>query len=389
LRTKPSSVGFLLLILFLGLAVFILTSVDTVDASSHYSYEHAEKMRISGKIEWRDYGADAFQEAVEQNKPVFLLLTAPSWCYWCHVYTSDDFIYHPLVYPIINEKMVPIYVDADQRQDLTRKYLEGGWPSTTVLTPSNQRLFGYSGPRTVGNMVVTMEEAVQYVKSSKFFSDLSYNYEIYGTTIPTTTQLSNLVIDHTLNILSSYDPVKGGFGTDKKFPQGRSLDFAIENYDSSQDIEFLTLARNTLTNQYTDPNQLTEQYHLFDPIEGGFHRYSMEPDWSSPHYEKMLNLNARLLKAYAHLSTADPDNSLALLVAEKTDEYIRTNWYDEKLGGFYANTDVKGGKAYYQQNPRPLKGLELKRLNIQIGIPKRYSHTFTYGRLRTTLNIET
>jgi hypothetical protein len=94
LRTKPSSVGFLLLILFLGLAVFILTSVDTVDASSHYSYEHAEKMRISGKIEWRDYGADAFQEAVEQNKPVFLLLTAPSWCYWCHVYTSDDFIYH-------------------------------------------------------------------------------------------------------------------------------------------------------------------------------------------------------------------------------------------------------------------------------------------------------
>ena len=140
------------------LAFFLSTSVAF--ASNHYGYEHATEMTESGRINWREYGPDAFNEAALKNKPIFLLLTAPTWCYWCHVYSSDDFIYNENLYPYIDENFVPIYVYADKRQDLTRQYLEGGWPSTTVMTPNRERLFGFSGTRSIKNILTNLKEAV-------------------------------------------------------------------------------------------------------------------------------------------------------------------------------------------------------------------------------------
>ena len=66
----------------LGLVLALVWSPTLALATSHYSYENSEKELLSQKIHWRDFGAEAFSEAVNQNKPIFLLLTAPSWCYW-------------------------------------------------------------------------------------------------------------------------------------------------------------------------------------------------------------------------------------------------------------------------------------------------------------------
>lgn len=86
-------------------------------AKEHFSYELSE--RLKPLIEWREYGPAAFEEAVRGRKPIFLLLTAPSWCYWCQVYESEEYLFHPSVASYINENFIPIYVDADRRQDLT------------------------------------------------------------------------------------------------------------------------------------------------------------------------------------------------------------------------------------------------------------------------------
>ncbi len=40
-------------------------------------------------------------------------MTAPSWCYWCQVYESEDYLFHPELVPFINSETVPVYVDAD------------------------------------------------------------------------------------------------------------------------------------------------------------------------------------------------------------------------------------------------------------------------------------
>jgi uncharacterized protein len=338
---------------FLILTLLILFLFPQISfATSHYTFEHAEEMRTSGRVEWRDYGPEAFTEAINENKPIFLLLTAPTWCYWCHVYTSDDYVYHPEVYPVINENFIPIYVDADKRQDLTRQYLEGGWPSTTVMAPNRERLFGYSGPRPIPWMTANLRQASDFVKSRGFFNQIQYGYEKTDPIIPSNNDLNNLINNYAGSILGSYDSGHGGFGTGQKFPQGRTLDFSLELYELTDDDRWLEIVENTLKNQYTEIDDLENNYNLFDPIEGGFHRYGTTREWTPPHYEKMLYDNSRLLKAYSHLLQIKADDQIAKKVVEKTLAFIENNWYDEVNGGFYGNSDVHGEDEYYGKNPR-------------------------------------
>jgi len=348
--------------IFLRLVILSIIFISTFSViyATEYSYEHAEELKHL--IQWRDYGSDVFEEARTDNKPIFLFLTAPSWCYWCQVYESEDYLYNFQVVKIINEKFIPVYVDADQRQDLTRKYLEGGWPSTTLLTPSMERLFGYSGPRPVPNMIANLQNTIDYTNTQSFASFVSYDYEKNTPIIPTETELSRLIDGYNAYTQNLYDPTFGGFGTGIKFPQGRTLDFSLETYEITGNKEFLNMVQNTIRNQYTDINTIQTKYKLFDPIEGGFHRYATNQDWSTPHYEKMLYDNARLLKTYAHLLQITPDDIQVREVVDKTQSYVQTNWYDNVNGGFFANTDAgpgegdseEGDDGYYHKINRSL-----------------------------------
>ena len=62
-----------------------------------------------------------------------MLITAV-WCYWCHVY-RDETLHTETITDYVNENYIPVFVDADKRQDLTRQYLAGGWPSTVLFSP--------------------------------------------------------------------------------------------------------------------------------------------------------------------------------------------------------------------------------------------------------------
>jgi hypothetical protein len=44
-------------------------------AEEKYSFEKTEELK--SLIEWREYNSNTFQEAITNNKPTFLLLTAP------------------------------------------------------------------------------------------------------------------------------------------------------------------------------------------------------------------------------------------------------------------------------------------------------------------------
>ena len=123
--------------------------------------------KMNDLITWREYCQKAFEEAKNEGKPIFLLLTAPAWCHWCHVYEGNNHLYHPDVYPVINERFIPILVDADKRQDLTRLWLEGGWPTTILLTPDRNKIISYSGAIPVHEILNHLNYAVEFVKNKK------------------------------------------------------------------------------------------------------------------------------------------------------------------------------------------------------------------------------
>ena len=74
---------------------------------------------------------------------------------------------------------------------------------------------------------------------------------------------------------------------------------------------------------------------LYDEVEGGFFRYATQRDWSVPHYEKMLEDNARLIRLYAEASLHAADHDLGdpdlyrRTAAGAVDYLLATLWREE------------------------------------------------------------
>ena len=346
-------VSFIIMKVFYRILCLVLLFVipGVILANEKYSFEKAE--RLKPLIERRDYSPSVFVEASEQKKPIFLLLTAPSWCYRCQVYESEEYLFDPRIIEIINTKTVPVYVDADLRQDLTRKYLEWGWPSTTVMSPTWERIFGYSWPRPIENMIENINNARSFVQTSGTWA---IQQELYVTAwLP---ELQEASLDRMMQNFESqatngFDSQFGWFGTAKKFPQWRVLNHFVEKYKETKEQKRIDMVALTLEQQYTDLSELSTNYNLYDPVEGWFHRYGVARDRSPPHYEKMLYDNVRLLNAYHNYWTTWLDDPYVAEVVAGTWKYLLNDYYDAENWWFYANTDVNGEDAYYAKNPRP------------------------------------
>ncbi len=94
----------------------------------------------------------------------------------------------------------------------------------------------------------------------------------------------------------SFDPVDGGFGAAPKFPHAAELDFCLRAWAMDADAEALQMVRLTL--------ERMADGGIHDQLGGGFCRYSVDGQWSIPHFEKMLYDNGPLLGLYAELARA-------------------------------------------------------------------------------------
>ena len=92
---------------------------------------------------------------------------------------------------------------------------------------------------------------------------------------------------------------------------------------------------------------------VFDPIAGGFSRYSVDERWHVPHFEKMLYDNAQLVQLYSKAYKITNDQWYKEVI-EKTLKYIQNEMTDAS-GAFYSALDadsensngVKEEGAYY------------------------------------------
>jgi uncharacterized protein YyaL (SSP411 family) len=88
----------------------------------------------------------------------------------------------------------------------------------------------------------------------------------------------------------AFDRNFGGFGGPPKFPQVWAIDLAFHLHPRTGEKKWLEMATLTLDHM--------REGELYDLIDGGFFRYSTSDDWDSPHYEKLLEVNAHLLSLY-------------------------------------------------------------------------------------------
>ena len=285
------------------------------------------------EIRWHPWGPEAFQEGAREDKPILLAISAV-WCHWCHVMDETSYSDEQVI-SLVNERYVPVRVDNDQRPDINARYNMGGWPTTAFLTSEGEVLAGltYVPPdqmRQLLDQVSTHFQGNREAIEARVREMRSDRQQ--ATTGARGGGLSPSVVEQTLAAVGdAYDPVHGGFGNAPKFPHTEALELLLYAGQRRDDRDLLHMARKTLERMSVGG--------VFDQEWGGFFRYATNRDWSVPHFEKMLEDNANLLRNLLHLHRISGDQGHAD-VARRVIDYVDRWLSDPDTGTFYGSQDA-------------------------------------------------
>jgi hypothetical protein len=299
---------------------------------------------------WHEWGAEAFEKAKRENKPVLLDIGAV-WCHWCHVMDRESYEDAETA-KVLNEHFVAVKVDRDERPDVDSRYQaavatisgQGGWPLTAFLTSDGKPFFGGTyfpaderyGRPSFRRVLLTMANAFQERRAEveesagSVLTMIEHNESFSGRSGEPGAPLLEKIV---ASAVGQFDARNGGFGSQPKFPHTGALDLLVdaatrggESAGAARNAAIVTLKKMTAGG-------------IHDQLAGGFHRYSVDEQWIVPHFEKMAYDNSELLKNYAHAfqSFADPEFAqVANGILRWMDEWLS----DRECGGFYASQDA-------------------------------------------------
>ncbi|MFB6252780.1 MAG: DUF255 domain-containing protein [Halobellus sp.] len=266
-------------------------------------------------VEWREWGPAPFEEAAAADRPVLLALTA-TWCDSCHEMDAETYG-EPRIAANVNDGFIPVRVDIDRHPRVRERYNMGGFPSTVFCTPSGKVLSGatYLGPDGMRQVLGSVRDRW----NQRGEDGGRIPRALAGEPTPAGA-VDERIESHLAGQLDEkWDPRFAGWGTDAKFPLPGTIEFALKRA-RGQATETLSVIGES----------------LYDDEVGGFYRYAEARDWSDPHTEKVLDVNAALIRAFAngYLYTGNGD---LLDPAVGTREFlVETLWNGSTFGGSVA-----------------------------------------------------
>jgi uncharacterized protein YyaL (SSP411 family) len=274
------------------------------------------------KVEWREWGPEAFAAAGRAGKPVLLALRA-SWCEECHEMDRTTYA-EPRIAANVNDGFVPVRVDVDRHPRVRDRYNMGGFPSTVFLTPEGTVITGATFLGVDG-----FREILDAVRRTWDGSGLEAGSvpRALADADPPGGALSARVEGHMVEqLLAAYDDEFGGWGTDVKFPLPRTVEFALVRA-RDQATRTLEAVRTRLT----------------DTHDGGFYRFARNRDWSDPSREKLTDENAALVRAFAHGYRYTGEEAYLDTAARGVDYLTTDLWTGEAFAASQGGAD-----AYYR-----------------------------------------
>lgn len=306
--------------------------------TSPYLLQHA-----NNPVHWKAWNATSLSKAKEQNQLIIISI-GYSACHWCHVMEHESFE-NEAVAAVMNTHYVNIKVDREERPDVDAVYMkavqimtgQGGWPLNIVALPDGRPVWGGTyfrkdewidtleqlqkmyqvAPEKMIDYAEKLHQGIQAIAIVQNDGTVTTNQKL---------QLENLVTQWK----KSFDWEFGGLARAPKFMMPNNYQFLLRYAHQNQDTELLEFVNLTLTKMAYGG--------IFDTVDGGFSRYSVDLKWHVPHFEKMLYDNGQLISLYsdAYKLTQNP---LYKNTIEKTLQFVTKEWKTIE-GGFYSALDA-------------------------------------------------
>jgi len=309
------------------------------DATSPYLLQHA-----NNPVDWYPWGDEAFAKARREDKPIFLSV-GYSACHWCHVMEHGCFENEALAKQL-NDHFVAIKVDREERPDIDDLYMRyvhltgqgGGWPMSVFMTPDGEPFFGgtYFPPDRFAALLTGLHKAwtEQREKVNQTAKDATeglrqhaqaeYREPENPLSAETTTRAVAMLERH-------FDWQHGGTRAPRKFPPHATLEWLLDRVERTDgETTERRMLKLTLDRM--------QWGGIHDHVGGGFHRYTVDPVWFLPHFEKMLYDNAQLGRVYARAAHVLGDPSYAVTARGIYDWVLREMTSPD--GVFFSSLDA-------------------------------------------------
>ena len=309
--------------------------------TSPYLLQHKDNA-----VHWQPWGTEAFETAKHEGRPV-LLSVGYAACHWCHVMAHESFEKDEIA-DQMNELFVNIKVDREERPDIDAIYQhalaflgqQGGWPLTMFLTPDGKPFWGgtYFPPESrMGRPgfpdVLREIHRIYRSEPEKVTKNTTALVDALGQLAKPqkdgpVSAFSPAILDQVAeHLVGQIDTIHGGMRGAPKFPNCAILEFLWRawfrtGHNAYRDAVLVSLDRMC-------------QGGIYDHLGGGFARYSTDPHWLAPHFEKMLYDNAQLIDILVAV-WQDTGNPLYEARVRETVDWVRREMIAE--GGGFAST---------------------------------------------------
>ncbi|TRX22710.1 thioredoxin domain-containing protein [Flavobacterium franklandianum] len=306
--------------------------------TSPYLLQHA-----NNPVHWKAWNTNSLDEAKEKNSLIVISI-GYSACHWCHVMEHESFEDQEVA-DVMNTNFVNIKVDREERPDVDAVYMKaiqlmtrrGGWPLNVVTLPDGRPIWGGTYFRkeewiqTLGQLqevyLSNPEKVIDYAE--KLHEGIQLLSIIENKKSETTVNQEDL-IPLVEKWKEDFDWEFGGMSRSPKFMMPNNYHFLLRFAFQKNDMKLFDFVNLTLTRMAYGG--------IFDTVDGGFSRYSVDNKWHVPHFEKMLYDNGQLISLYsdAFKLTKKP---LYKEVIEKTISFVERELMNPE-GGFYCALDA-------------------------------------------------
>ncbi len=310
------------------------------------------KQHKDNPVYWQTWSKEPLDFAKQNKKPILLSIGYAS-CHWCHVMAHESFEDVETA-KIMNQLFVNIKVDREERPDLDFIFQSsfqlfnqtgGGWPLTMFLDENGVPFMGGTYfPKESRHGLPSFKEVLQKV-SDAYKVQRDKIIEQKDLIVKNLDLKKNSVLHQDLEpiidiSLSHLDTIKGGFKGAPKFPMFNLYETLIYFYNKTNDQKYLKPIEIVIEKLCSKG--------IYDHVEGGIARYSIDEDWIIPHFEKMLYDNVQFILLLSKYCNINSSNYFKFKL-EQTIEFLKRDFLNKEgfLGSAYdADSDGEEGKYY-------------------------------------------